>query len=180
MPKIVIIIAIVVILAGGGYFLLNQRNKAGISGAATPEQAASTQPSTTTSDTRAQTQKSGTGSLMDIMQFGGNQKCIWSAEQAGHPINGTVYISGNKVRSEARSHIDPIGELIAYVVAVDNTVTFWTSLAPDQKTVMTKAEMEAAGDSTEAQNKQAYEQFKAQYNYKCETWTPDPAKFVIN
>lgn len=180
MSKIVLIIVAVVILAGGGLFLLNRRNTSSVPEAATTQEAVTTSgTANTASDQRAQA-ASGTGSLMDIMKFGGNQRCTWTGEQNGTPINGTVYISGNKTRSEARSTIEPIGEFIAYVVATDDTATFWTSLAPNQKTVMTKAEMESMGETTDAQNKQAYEQFKAQYNYKCEPWTPDPAKFVVN
>ena len=157
MSRTLVTVIVLVVLGTGAYLVMSRSS--------TPPSAV-----TTTAAVTTPRPTEGGRSLSELISAGGNQKCTWSYSKDGPATSGVVYISGNKVRSEATYIAGPVGEVTAYAVSIGDNLTYWTSLAPDQKMTSTKAEMDT----------QAYEQFKKQHNYQCESWTPDPSKFAVN
>jgi hypothetical protein len=120
------------------------------------------------------------GDVFALMERGGNWKCTWAGNDDGMSIEGTVYVSGDRFRSE--SHMVASGmDLSAQAVSDGEFIYTWSDAAP----MGVKFSLEAAEDmASEAEaslpaNEEASQQFAEDYDYSCERWNADSAVFEL-
>lgn len=119
------------------------------------------------------------GSLTDLSERGGEWKCVVKSDaQTGVGVvvsEGTVYVSGEKVRADFTSTVPGVGPVEAHTIVDDKMVYVWSSMAPQG----IKANVTAyAGSGDESGMSGAYGDAQQSYTYDCEPFAAESALFV--
>jgi hypothetical protein len=128
----------------------------------------------TTSD-EAMEGGSFSGNIFTLVSRGGDWKCTWTSEQDGVELDGTVYVSRGKFKSD----VEMTGagmNAVAHALGDGQFVYSWSSLlATGIKFPMQDGATGVAVSGTNAQNAQ----FAKDYNYDCDPWKADLGTFAL-
>lgn len=145
----------VVVLAGGVYLLM--RNSA----------PANTSESTQTTNTNSTQGGTFSGSMQDLAARGGEWKCTVASNTNGTASQGTVYVSGNKMRADFT-----VSGYEAHMISDGSYSYSWSSAAPQGVKVKV-----AQGASAGPASGQGVDTNTA-YSYNCAPATAEAALFV--
>ncbi len=182
------IIVLVAIIGVGGYFVysstLNASNKS---------QNKSSVYSVSQKDIKAPTNQTAPllesspemldfkGSFEDLLARGGSVQCIWSGEVSGSQVNATAFIKDGKIAMEGKMTTKGVASNV-FLVGNKDSVTGWMVVPVIGQKLGYKinlSELKKYADSSDQVKKQAYEQAKKSYSYKCSEWNYDESKFKI-
>lgn len=162
--KIIIgVVAAVVVAAGAWYYM------GGMNPATTDDQSGAAALSGDERNTATATQ--GEGSLESLVALGGNYECTVTMDQQGTQSQGTVYISGTKVRGDFAAQAEGM-TMNASMISDGSFVYTWSDLMPQGY----KMAVTATGGSTGTA--QSGFDMTAGVTYNCNPWTPETSKFV--
>lgn len=152
--KVILIAVILILLLIGGYFFVKGRSASPASKEASQEQASSPT------------------SLKDLISKGLTQSCTFSIGSS----SGTVYVSGEKVRTDYDTTVD--GKVTTSHMIVDgNTSYIWTEGQATGFKMTFDASASASPQGTGAPA--AGFDAGANNNYKCSTWLVDNSLFTL-
>ena len=159
--RIVIAVAfiLVAVLAVVGY-LLTRNNSTPIS------QQADSRPSATSQSTP---QVNNMQSIQNLLASNQSVTCKVSQPEAN--LNGTVYVSNNKVRGDFNSKVNG-KDVATHTIFSDNTAYVWTDLANQGTKIKIDPNNIPATGSAQAAN------LNTQFNVECQPWTVDSTKFT--
>lgn len=153
-------VIVLLILAAGSFFFLNRPGSTPAVSSPTP------QPSTSPSVVMEKT------SLKSFMGMSGDQKCEFSDPETNN--SGAVYLSSGKFRGDFSSNIN--GKLTpSHMINDGKDVYIWMD---DQQTGF-KTTLEAIEQVSGTTGVNQTVDINKQVDYKCESWTADPLKFVV-
>lgn len=119
------------------------------------------------------TEESFTGSVLDLVNKGGNYECTFSHTTDVGTSNGTVYISGKKVRGNFVSNVSVVNMTVkSYMISDEASVYTWTDMTSQGY----KAPV-SSGD-TETNTSQSFD-YGQTLDYKCKGWVVDPSVFAL-
>lgn len=121
------------------------------------------------------------GNVFGLMQRGGDWKCTWSGNQDGVSIEGVVYVSGDRFKSESTMVTSGMN-VSAQAVSDGEFIYAWSNEAPmGVKFPLAEAESMAADVEASADVDAAVEaqQFAEDYDYACERWNADADVFAV-
>jgi hypothetical protein len=126
--------------------------------------------------------ESFTGSLMDLLKLGKAMKCTYSYTQESTAFQGTSYVSGDKMRTDMEGVVpteEGDQQITSHFIS-DGTWTYNWSSMQDQGMKMKLSELEDAGEETDTEDQDYYEQANLDKNfeYKCSPWIVDSSMFV--
>lgn len=158
----VIIVIIVLLLLGGGAFVMSHKS--------TKSTAAQTA-TTTVNPTETAANKGTLGSLKSLMTSALPQTCTFSTQKQAS-TNGTIYVSGGKLRGDFTSTNQ--GQTINGHMLVDSGFSYiWTDLNKQgMKVAITEAQVNTAANS------QAMD-LNQDVSYSCKPWVADESKFTL-
>lgn len=161
MNKKILLGLAVLLLLGGGYFFMNKKS--------TPDEETQ-MPSGSQNETQGESKTPG--SLKDLLTSSIAQKCTYSQTDNGLTSEGTVYVSGGKVRSDFRSTTS--GKTMATSMITDGkTIYLWGDQlgnAGIKMTIDQSASTTTTGtDSTADLNKPM--------NFNCSAWVVNSSYF---
>ncbi len=166
--KLVGLLIVAVVIIGGGWYVWG---------------GVEIQPSTTSEEmvllSESEEESLFKGSLTDLSERGGEWKCVVKNDaQTGVGMvvsEGTVYVSGEKVRADFTSTVPGVGPVEAHTIVDDAMVYVWSSMAPQG----IKANVTAyAGSGDESGMSGAYGDAQQSYAYDCEPFAAESALFV--
>ncbi|MFA7216377.1 MAG: hypothetical protein WC095_00080 [Candidatus Paceibacterota bacterium] len=119
------------------------------------------------------TEESFTGSVLDLVNKGGNYECTFSHTTGVGTSNGTVYISGQKVRGNFVSEVSMANMTVrSYMISDETSVYTWTDMTSQgYKAPVSKG-------ATEANTSQSFD-YGQSLDYTCKGWVVDPSVFVL-
>jgi major membrane immunogen (membrane-anchored lipoprotein) len=124
------------------------------------------------------------GSILDLAKMGKNVKCTYKFDNEEAAMEGTVYVSGSKTRSDIKIKISDGTENDSTTITDGEWMYMW-STAAEQGTKMNIKDMEqmaekykTEGDAEEDSNNQ-YKNQTQDVDYKCRPWVVDNSKFNI-
>lgn len=118
------------------------------------------------------------GTLQDLFARGTSMQCDFSyADEQGASAEGTVYVSGDKMRGMFTSSVD--GTAYTSSMIQDGTYSYVWSEDQKQGTKfkVDPAELEAAQEELKTQQESPDLQ-NMQVDYSCRPWTPDSSMFT--
>jgi hypothetical protein len=113
--------------------------------------------------------------VISLVARGGDWKCTWSSEQDGIELDGTVFVSRGKFKSDVEMSGAGINAT-AHALGDGQFVYSWSSLAPTGIKFPARegtTAIEAGG--TSAQNAQ----LTGEYSYDCDPWRADSGTFAL-
>lgn len=149
------IVVIVLLLAAAGYFLFG-KSKAG-------EQATGL--------------SSGAKSLKELIAANTPQKCTFSYSDENGKTEGTTYVSGGKVRSDATNTIEG-KTTVSHIISDNLTSYIWTEGEKTGIKMTVEAQEEMEADTTESTDTDAQADLDQKTDYSCTTWIPDNSLFT--
>ncbi len=159
------VVALVLVAGGAAYFVMNQPP-------ASPAQGGATNTANTSENGSGAFQ----GSLADLMGRGGDWQCTFNVENEVSKSDGTVFVSGEKLRGDFASMVPQLNQTIdSHMIQSEGYVYVWTSLTTQG--FKSKATLGTA-DGTTAFKDQGVD-INQQYNYNCSPWTVDVSKFEL-
>jgi len=120
------------------------------------------------------------GSLKDLLGLGKSLKCSWSVTDEGTTVEGIVYVSGQKTKTETRVKNQEM-DTTTYFLTDNNTAYSWSQ----GQTQGYKFNLEDIDQDSEDQkddeleNDDYAEVWSEQYEYKCQPWQPDASVFEL-
>jgi len=123
-------------------------------------------------------------SILDLAKLGKNAKCTYNSDEGGTIMEGVVYVSGNKTRSDMKITTAEGTKMDSSSITDSEWMYMWTS-ETDQGTKMNLKEMEALASKYENEDGSVEEsdyQYKDQtqkVDYKCRPWVVDNSKFDV-
>lgn len=151
-----IIAAVVLLLGTGGLYFLNQNKSANNS----------------TFDTSPTQKQNQTTSLLELLSKGGNQRCTFTTSTEKGMTEGTVYVSGEKMRGDIKTTVDGKTEEISMIRDGDTNYMWGTSLKMGIKMTISLDEFassDQAGQFVSPDQK---------FDYNCAPWTTDNSLFT--
>lgn len=127
-----------------------------------------------TAATQQESQEMSSGSLAALAARGGSWKCDVSQTSGTDSTNGTVYVSGGKVRGDFTSKTASAGAVESHMISDGASVYVWSSMMPTG--IKMKATQNAPTDQPQGSQQDFYNQ---NYDYKCAAWTEDSAQFTL-
>jgi hypothetical protein len=156
-----IIIAVIVLLLAGWYFLKSS-NKTELKSSTQNKQTAAAENSPM--------------SLKELM-MGKTQKCEVGLDSQNTQTQGTVYISGGKMRGDFKSQVNGKTE-ITHMINDGKTQFVWTEGSSEMAfKISLEALQQNSQDTTQAQNQTFDLETKRDYN--CTSWTEDSSSFSV-
>lgn len=143
-----------VVIIGVGVWILMGRGAP-----ATPE---STQGGT-------QTQEGGIKQLMAQ----GNVRCTVTSDANSTTSGGVVYVANGHVRGDFTSTMPEVGMVESHMLVRDGYVYTWSNMATQG------IKMAVNSDTSVSSDPEQPNPYDANYNYTCESWTPDESQFAI-
>lgn len=124
-------------------------------------------------DVDTTTEESFTGSVLDLVNKGGNYECTFSHTTGVGTSEGTVYISGNKVRGNFISEVAVVNMTVkSYMISDETSVYTWTDMTSQgYKAPVSKG-------ATEANTSQSFD-YGQSLDYKCKGWVVEPSVFIL-
>jgi hypothetical protein len=115
------------------------------------------------------------GDIFTLVARGGDWKCTWSSEQDGVDLDGTVFVSRGKFKSDVE--LSGVGmNATAHAIGDGQFVYSWSSAATTGvKFPMTQGASALGVVGTNAQNVQ----LAGEYTYECEPWSADSGTFAL-
>lgn len=157
-PSIAIGVVVAVVVLGGGAYLLTRNS-------APANTSESTQ--TTNTDTSSAQGSTFSGSMQDLATRGGEWRCTVASNTNGTASQGTVYVSGNKMRADFT-----VSGYEAHMISDGSYSYSWSSAAPQG--VKAKVTQGASAAPTSGQGVDT----NTAYSYNCAPATADAALFV--
>ncbi len=151
----VILALIILLLAGGAYFL--SQNKS------------STQTNQSVTPTKAEGKSS---SLLNLLTQGGNQRCSFKSSTSKTSTEGTVYISGGKIRGDFKTTIEGKVQEMSMIRNGDMNYIWGPSLPTGIKM---KVSLE---DLSKNQQAGQFVNTNEKLNYNCMPWSTDSSLFT--
>lgn len=155
--KIIGVIAalIILLLAGGAYFLSQNKSSTQTNQSITPTKAASK-----------------SSSLLDLLSLGGNQRCSFKSSTSKTSTEGTIYISGGKIRADFKTTIEGKVQEMSMIRDADMNYIWGPSLPSGIKMKISLDEL--------SKNQQAgqFVNTSDKLNYSCLPWATDASLFT--
>ena len=160
-----LIIALIAIIVAVGIFIFLQKQKPTSVPEAVQQQ---------TAEQAAQPQGDGMRSLRDLLALGTSQKCTFASNVEGQQSEGTVYISGGKVRGDFASRVSANGALVmSHMIIEGNTMKMWQD-GESMGMVMT---IPQGGDVPQQTGEKSLS-YDEKVDYQCAPWIIDGSVFV--
>lgn len=153
------------------------------------DEATDTATTTPTEETQSTTPAAGTtsggsdteitGSILDLIRVDIDRKCVWSATQDGAIVNGTIYVSKGKFRTDIEMDLpgSPSGVIEAHSIGDGSFVYSWTNVTTQGfKIRMTSVVAASEGELDTRQETQGLAQ---EYSYSCEPWKAKISDFAL-
>jgi hypothetical protein len=121
-------------------------------------------------------------SLADLMKLGKNVKCNYEytydgMDSEGQKMEGIVYVSGDKTRSEVKVRGEDGKEIVMNSITNGNTIYSWSS-EENKGIKMTFSEEDMADtEIPETGDTVKYQDVKQEMEYRCVPWIPNNSKF---
>lgn len=130
----------------------------------------------TTTNATSSDENAFSGSIFGLVERGGDWKCTWSSEQDGVELDGTVYVSRGKFKSDVEMSGAGINAT-AHAIGDGTNVYSWSSLAPSMgiKFPMAQGTAGVVAGGSNAQNAQ----LSGDYSYDCDPWRADSGTFAL-
>ncbi len=115
------------------------------------------------------------GSISELSNSGDSYKCTVSSTANGVSSNGTVYVSGKKIRADFESEVPMVGKVSTFMIADGEYVYTWSSmLSQGFKMLQTQNEGSVSTDS-------AVQSFDINHkqSYQCEKTEVDNSRFDL-
>ena len=151
----VITALIILLLAGGAYFLSQNKSSIKTNQSPTPTKA-----------------ESKSSSLLNLLTLGGNQRCSFKSSDTKTVTEGTVYISGGKIRSDFKTTVEGKVQEMSMIRDGDMNYIWGPSLPTGIKMKISLDEL--------SKNQQAGQFINSndKLNYNCLPWTTDASLFT--
>lgn len=117
------------------------------------------------------------GSLMDLTARGGDYKCTFDQTTAAGISQGTVYVSGNKMRGDFMTGAAQNGAMVENHMINDGTWIYTWSPAMAQGFKMSMNTATGASNAN-AQMGSSYADVNQALNYDCDAWNADASVFI--
>jgi hypothetical protein len=107
--------------------------------------------------------------------------CDWEGEVSGSLIKGKTYIHNGKLAAEGKMTTKGVTSNVN-LVANKESATGWMTVPVLNQKIGYKidiSKLKEYSNSSDAVKKQAYEQAKKTYSFKCSEWPVDDSKFNI-
>lgn len=114
------------------------------------------------------------GSLFDLGARGGTYRCTFSHSSEVGTSNGTVYISGERIRGDFESVAQGFA-IESHMLALSGTIYSWSPLAPTG-VKLPRNDVEGEGGAAMSGD---YADLQQAYAYDCEAWSVDESVFEI-
>lgn len=176
MKKIILpLVLVVLLLVGGGFLIIRNRNQLKEIGSSSVDQVVQ--------EEQPGEENVFTGSLKSLLGLGRSVKCTWSVEDEGTTMEGTVYVSGQKTRTETRTQNQEM-DMTMYFLSDNNIAYSWNKgQTQGYKFGLDDFEdpqdIEEAEADTQIQANQYQEAWNNQYEYQCENWQVDNSIFEV-
>ena len=132
----------------------------------------STQPGT---ETQTQGEPEAPNSLKDLLTSASAQKCTFVSNESGTTSEGTVYVSGGKVRTDSK--ITTSGKTTTTSIFTDGkTLYMWGDQLGTQGIKIT---IEASETATPAPGATTATDLSKPMNFNCSAWVVDSAMFEL-
>ncbi len=121
------------------------------------------------------------GNIVDLIDRGGSVVCDWDGEVSGSLIKGKTYINNGKLSAEGKMTTKGVTSNVN-LVANKDSATGWMTIPVINQKVGYKidiSKLKEYSNSSDAVKKQAYEQAKKTYSFKCSEWSVDESKFKV-
>lgn len=117
--------------------------------------------------------ESGTLSFKELMLMGGSRQCEVTVMTPDSPATGTVYVSGDNVRSDIVAKPSSMngGSVSAHMIKSGDYIYSWTDMVPQGVKMKVTA--------TETEGSKAGYDANAEVKYSCSVWVPDAGKFAV-
>lgn len=133
-------------------------------------------PSTGTEiETQTETQTSTSSSLKDLLASGTAKKCTFSSTQSGTASEGTVYVSGGRVRGDFKTTASGQAPMTMSMITDGKTIHMWGDQLGKQGikiTVDEKATTPAAGGGSPTD-------LNSPVNMNCSAWIVQSSMFDL-
>lgn len=116
----------------------------------------------------------GSGTFMDLMRLGGSFECKVSSEDPNAVSNGTVYVSGEKIRGDFTSTVDGAA-YDSHFINAEGYIYTWSSAMPQGMKMANKGMMEGEGPG-KAEAPQSFDP-SVKVDYECHPWIANSGKF---
>lgn len=116
------------------------------------------------------------GSIEELSRSGGSYKCLVSSDTNGIISNGTVYVSGERIRTDFESAVPSYGKVMTYMIADATDVYSWTSMMPEGFKMKKTTSAES-----ESQTNSAVQPFDINHkqSYSCEAVQISESQFEV-
>ena len=171
MNKLLIpLVALVLLITGGGYYYYVQMPK---NSANTETRLADASP---TPDSGEQPDVDGSA-LMTLKELmaGGSQTCTYSATTDNGLTNGTVYVSGGKVRGDFTITTGEDATYQGSMIVDSDYMYTWSDMMPTGMKIAITDEMKNTDPNA---NKTSGIDLDEKVDYRCQPWVADQSKFV--
>ncbi|MEK7579424.1 MAG: hypothetical protein AAB460_02765 [Patescibacteria group bacterium] len=158
--KLIISIIVILVIAGIAVALVRSKDE-GLAG----DDNATTTPS----------EASFVGSIWDLIRGGDDRKCTWKNDVDGVTLEGVIYASRGKFKSDIETSAGDI-TLVAHTLSDGAYIYSWTS-ASQQGTKFPMGDV-VAEDAVPATTKEM-EPFVEEFNFDCDAWTADSGTFAL-
>ncbi|PIR79973.1 MAG: hypothetical protein COU25_02385, partial [Candidatus Levybacteria bacterium CG10_big_fil_rev_8_21_14_0_10_35_13] len=162
--QIIIGVAIIVLLllGAGGYFLFSKNS-------ANPTQ---TQTSAT-NEAETTTENSAMSSLLDLVTSGKTTQCNFSVQSEAGTTEGTVYISGEKMRGDIETTTENGKTTQMYMIRDGDMYYMWGGELPGG--IKMTFDVDELKTNTQANQ---YVDLNSKTDYSCSDWAADASKFT--
>jgi hypothetical protein len=166
MTKKQIIAAIVVgvLVALGIAAWVYSNNKETVDNAATPQAASSP---------AEQTANSTPNTIDEFLAVGKDQKCTISTTSGDTTVTGTMYFASNKKMSAEYTSVTADKTTMGNMIITNNVQYFWAPSSNQGVKINLSGSAESGGSASSGLDT------NKEYNFKCEPWTVDEAKFAV-
>jgi hypothetical protein len=154
-----IILGILIVVGGIWYFTQNQNNSSEV------------ESNTSSTQTAEEENFSEMGSIKALMERGSDVKCTYETTEEGQASSGTVYASDGKVRGDFSITTDGVAGT-GHMIADSSTGYFWMEGQTSGMKMMMNEPDQTANTSNQGIDP------NKEYNFACESWTPDESMFV--
>lgn len=116
----------------------------------------------------------GSGTFMDLMKLGGSFECTVSSEDPNSVSNGTVFVSGEKIRGDFTSTVNGT-PYDTHFINADGFIYTWSSAMPQGMKMADQGMMEGEASPSEAPG--SFDP-SVKVDYECNPWMADAGKFT--
>lgn len=120
------------------------------------------------------------GNMMDLFKSGKNTKCTYSNKNDEYSIEGTTYIAGNKMRTDASTTMKDQNTIESHMISDGTWVYSWSSAMPQGIKMKIDTQLAQTNPDNKVTSQESYAKtFQENYDFKCSKWTTDQSKFEL-